>query len=108
MGGGTVLGWEPCGFDIPNGEPESWLFFVGLIRETSAMFKIKTNGYGLIEDYSTAKKVCEYCMLPISGTHGGFWAPILVVEYPLNGEDEGEEEASRIAAQLVEFRGPKL
>jgi hypothetical protein len=104
MGGGTVLGWEPCGFDTPNGEPESWLFFDGLIRTISSMIEIKTNRYGLIEDYSIAKKICEYCMLDESGTHGGVWAPILVVEYPLEGKDEGEDEAAKIAKQLVDFR----
>jgi hypothetical protein len=107
MGDGTILGWEPCGLGVSDGDPESWLYFDGLIREVSSKYNIKTNRCGLIEDYSSAKKVCEYCMLHESGTHGGIWEPILLVEYPLEGKDEGEDEAAEIAGQLVDFRKTK-
>ncbi|MCX6646614.1 MAG: hypothetical protein NTY09_09675 [bacterium] len=103
MGDGTVLGWEPCGL-VSDGYPESWLYFDGLIQNISSKYKIRTNRYGLIEEYSIAKKVCNFCMLQESHTHGGIWAPILVVEYPLEGKDEGEDEAAKIAKQLVDFR----
>lgn len=102
--GGSVLGFEPLGYDYFD--LESWCYFGGLHKEIFNIFNIGTNDDGLINNYSDAREASKYAQTPEAGTHEGIWFPWLLVEYPLEGMDEGEafpiEFAERIKMKFFE------
>jgi hypothetical protein len=78
--GGTELGWEVLCYD--HGGFHSWLCN-GLDTEAEARFRVRPNASGFITSADDARTVAEYCGREELGAEEGFWAPWLVVEYPL-------------------------
>ena len=78
--GGTDLGWEVLCYD--HGGFHSWLCN-GLEKDIARDLGIKPSSTGFLADPVQAVAAAEYCGREDVGGEPGFWAPWLVVEYPL-------------------------